>query len=133
VELKPAMQEAEAAYARWLEIGTRFGLALLVLGFAAYVLGLVPPQVPFADLPRLWSLPAAQYLAAAGVPEGWGWLRFVQRGDYLNYCGVAVLVSITAVCYLRLLAAFAGRERAYFWIAVVQVAVLVAAASGLVH
>ena len=133
MELKPAMEEAQSAYARWLEAGTRLGLALLVLSFAAYALGLAAPQVPLADLPRLWGLSSDEYLVAAGVPPGWGWLGFVQRGDYLNYCGVAVLVSISALCYLRLAAAFAGRERAYFWIAVAQVAVLAAAASGLVH
>lgn len=132
MELKPAMDEAQRTYARWLEAGTWISLAVLVAGFAAYALGLVPPLVPMEDLPRLWRLPAAQYLAAAGVAPGWGWLQFAQRGDYLNFVGVVMLVSITMACYLRLLPLLVRRERAYFWIAALEIAVLALAASGLV-
>jgi uncharacterized membrane protein YiaA len=127
---RPTLEDAQRLYARWLEAGTRVGLGVLVAGFAVYALGLLPPQVPVADLPRLWTLSAAQFQAAAGVAPGWGWLGFVQRGDYLNYVGVVVLVTITAVCYLRVLPLLAPRERAYFWIALLEIAVLAAAASG---
>lgn len=129
---RPTVEDAQRLYARWLEIGTRTGLGVLVAGFAVYALGLLPPQVPVAELPRLWTLSAAQYQAAAGVPSGWGWLGFALRGDYLNYVGVVLLVSITAACYLRVLPLLAPRERAYFWIALLEIGVLAAAASGLV-
>ena len=33
-------------YARWLDIGTRVGLAMLVVGFAVYVFGVLDPHVP---------------------------------------------------------------------------------------
>ena len=44
------VEHAQVSFARWVDIGTRLGLALLVAGFAAYVGGLLPPHVPFAGL-----------------------------------------------------------------------------------
>jgi hypothetical protein len=40
-------------YARLLEWGTRVGMAVLLLSFAAYVLGLAESHVPVAKLPEL--------------------------------------------------------------------------------
>lgn len=129
MELRP-VEQAQRVYAQWLERGTRAGYVLLVVVFALYVLGMLVPHVPLERLPELWRLSAAEYQAAAGAPAGWGWLGLLHRGDYLNYLGVVLLVTVTAACYLRVLPLL-GRERAYFWIAVAELVVLAAAASGL--
>jgi hypothetical protein len=119
-------------YARWLDWGTRAGLALLAGTFAAYALGLAAPHVPFEELARLWSLPVDQYRAAAGAPAGWGWLRLALHGDYMNYLGIALLALSTLACMLRALPAFLARgERAYALMAALQVVVLAVAAAGL--
>lgn len=123
----------QPAYATWLEAGARLGLALLVLTFGSYVLDFWEPHVPIEHLPNLWTLPVHEYRQATGSPAGWGWLELLARSDYQTYVGVALLSSVTIVCFLRILPALLARgERLYAWIAVAQVAVLVLAATGLV-
>ena len=123
----------ELAYARWLDWGTRTGLAVLIASFFAYALGLVPPHVPFDELAKVWTLPVSQYRVAASAPSGWGWLGLVTRGDYLNYFGVAFLGLVTALCYLRILPQLLARnDRIYALIAAMEIAVLAAAALGIV-
>ena len=112
-------------YARWLDIGTRIGVAVLLASFAIYVFGWLDPHVPHADLARLWTLPADHYGASTGAPTGWGWLQHLHKGDYLNFLGVAVFTTITIVCYARII-----RElpRLHAALALIQIAVLLAAA-----
>jgi hypothetical protein len=127
-----ARDEAEATYARWLARGTQIGLGALVASFFAYVAGLLAPLVPFGELPRLWQLPVAQFVAQTGAPTGWGWLARLGAGDYLNILGVALLSSVTAVAYARVLFVYLRRgDRWHAALAVAQIVVLLAAASGL--
>jgi len=119
-------------YARVLDWGMKLGLVVLAAGFLAYVSGILPAQVPLADLPRLWSLPAADYLRETGMSGGWSWLAMLGTGDALSLAGLALLAGASVPCLLALLPAFvARRERAYFAIALVLAGVLMFAASGL--
>ena len=118
------MNEQEL-YARWLRVGTTFGFAVLFLSFAAYVLGLLEPLVPPHELTRLWGLPAERYVEAVRGPTGWGWLGYLDKGDYLNLLGVALLALVTAVCYARIIPAL---PRVHAVLAAIQIAVLLAAA-----
>ena len=121
----------QRAYARWLELGTRAGLWLLIAAFVAYVLGVIEPHVALERLPTLWGLPADRYQALTRSPTGWGWLALLHRSDYLSLLAVAMLALITLVCYLRILLIHAGRgERVVATIIAAQVIVLLAAASG---
>jgi hypothetical protein len=121
----------ELIYARWLSACARAGLALLIVAFLLYVTGLVDPLIALERLPELWGLPLHAYLAASGAPAGWGWVRFAFKADYANLAAIAVLGLVTGVCYGRLLATLLrNRERALALIAALQLAVLVAAASG---
>jgi hypothetical protein len=61
----------ELTYARWLDWGTRIGLALLIASFLAYALEIVAPHVPFDDLARSWVLPVDEYRLAVNAPAGW--------------------------------------------------------------
>lgn len=127
-------READLQYARCLEIGTAFSFGLIVLELLAYLSGALSPYVPLRELPSLWSLPMKEYLAAAKVPVGWGWLALVGRGDYLNFIGIALLASITAAGYVCALRDYAAkRDAAYAWLAAAQLLVLLAAASGLLN
>ena len=119
-------------YARWLDIGTRVGLAMLVVGFAVYVFGVLDPHVPREDLARLWTLPVDHYVAATGAPTGWDWLRHIGKGDYLNFLGISVFASITIVCYARIVPTLlVAGDRLQLWLAITQILVLLASASGL--
>jgi len=119
-------------YARWLDIGTRIGLAMLVVGFAVYVFGVLDPHVPPQELARLWTLPVGHYVAATGAPTGWDWLRHLGKGDYLNFLGISVFASITLVCYARIVPTLLRQgDRLQGGLAIIQTLILLAAASGL--
>jgi hypothetical protein len=129
----PHVSAEQLRYADWLDTGTRIGFLLLIATFCVYASGVLPPHVPLADLPKVWALPLESYLAAIGGPSGWGWLALVSRGDYLNFIGVAFLGGITIACYLRVLPMLvARRDRWFAAIAVLELVVLAAAASGLI-
>ena len=122
----------ERIYARWLELGTRISLTALVAALLAYTSGLSSPWVPLTELPTVWSLPVEEYLEVTASPTGWGWIQLLNHGDYLNLAGVALLALVTIVCYLRLVPALLARgERLQAALALAQLAVLLAAASGI--
>jgi hypothetical protein len=119
----------ELIYARWLAACTRIALGTLIATFLAYLYGLTEPLVPPERLPALWHLPVDQFLAATGAPAGWNWLARVGWSDYMNMIGVALLCLVTVVCYLRLLCH--RGDAIVRLLALAQVLVLLAAASGL--
>ena len=119
------------AYAELLDFGMKAGLVGMIVCFLLYVSGIVPPHVPLEDMPRYWSMPVNEYLAAAKVPTGWGWLQLAGKGDYLNFLPVAFLSTITIACYLRILPMLSAKgERIFSAIIIAEVAVLLLAVSG---
>ena len=125
--------DEQRLYAKWLDYGTRVGFVVLVATFFAYVFQLVPAAIALDDLPKYWRPPVDEYLAATGAPTGWGWVRRLGSGDYLNFLGVAILGGVTIVCYLRLLPALiAKRDRVFAAICAIEIVVLAVAAAGLV-
>lgn len=129
-----ATREADLLYARGLWIGTALSLGLIAIETIAYVTGIVSPYIPLAQLPAFWGLPMTEYLAAAKVPTGWGWVALAGRGDYLNFVGIAVLASVTIACHFRLLAHFlARRDRIFAALVAAQIVVMLVAASGLLN
>jgi hypothetical protein len=134
MELNPADRDADHALARCLEIGTAIALVLIVLELGAYLSGALSPYIALRDLPDYWRLPLKEYLAAAQVPAGWGWLALVSTGDYLNFVGIALLASVSAAGSVAILKTYIARgERVYAALALAQLAVLLAAASGLLN
>lgn len=121
----------QTIYARCLDWGTRAALLALTASFFAYVSSLVEPLVPLHELPGLWTLSADRYIAATGAPSGWGWLRLLGKGDYLNFVAIVMLGLMTVACYARILPSLLARgERLQAWLVVAQLLVLLAAASG---
>jgi hypothetical protein len=123
--------EVQALYARWLDFGTRAGFAATLVAFLIYASGLVPPFLALDALPQYWGLPVGEFLRQTGAPSGWRWLDLLGRADYLNLACMALLCLVTLLCYLRIVPALLGLgERLQAALAVAQVLVLVAAASG---
>jgi hypothetical protein len=119
-------------YARLLDWGTRVGLAVLVVTFAAYVLGLAQPLVPVDRLPDLWSLPTRDYLAQTLSPTGWGWLALLNRADIACLTGIAILSACSLACLLALIPLYLRRgDKAFAMLCLAEIAVVLAAASGL--
>lgn len=129
---EPAAPRENAIYARWLSAGVGVGFAALVGSFMVYLTGLVPPGIAPDRLPAYWGLPVAEYVAVTGAPTGWAWIFRLGEGDLLNFAGVAVLAMTTVLCQLRVLPHFARTgQRPLAFIAIAQVVLLAAAASGL--
>ncbi len=126
------LQQAEAGrYATILDWGTRIGLVLLILGFAAYMLGLTTPLVALQDLPQLWGQPAAVFQQKTGTPLGWGWMAMLGKGDMLNLLGIAVLAGCSIPPLLSLVPLYLKRrDYVYVGLCLSIVVVLVLAASG---
>lgn len=128
---RPCASPEQLRYARVLDAGMKSGLGVLVLSFLAYVSGLVPAHVPLAQMPGLWTLAAPEYLRATGMPQGWGWIGMLGSGDMLPLIGIAILSGISLVCFIVLLPVYAARrDWVYLAIAVLEIAVLMLAASG---
>lgn len=128
----PAVSQEQVVYAKLLDLGMKAGMAMLVVTFAVYVLGLADPVVPLNDLPKYWSMPVGKYLAATGIGTGWSWLGLIGRGDFMNFIGIAFLSAVTIVCYLRILPIPArNREYVFAGILMAEALVLILGASGI--
>ena len=124
--------EENRLYARWLSFGVAAGFAALLASFVLYLTRLLPPGIPPEKLPQYWSLPVTEYVAITGAPTGWSWIFRLGEGDLLNFVGVAMLAITTVICQLRVLPHFARTgQRALALVALAQVGLLAAAASGL--
>jgi len=122
----------QLVYADILESGLTIGRYFLAITFALYLLGITTPKVPLSELPANWSLPAEQYSYLVGVEAGWGWLKLVHFGDYMNFLGIAFLASVTIICYLRLLPiSLRSKNRPFTAILFAEIILLFLAASGL--
>jgi len=126
-------QQVEALrYAHLLDWGARIGVLALVLSFAAYVFGVLPPHVPLEQLPTVWNLPVAAYLQHTGTPTGWGWLTFAHKGDLSGLIGISLLASCSLPPLLGLIPLYLKRhDYVYAGMCMVVIAVLTLAASGL--
>jgi VIT1/CCC1 family predicted Fe2+/Mn2+ transporter len=125
-------QQLEALrYARLLDWGARIGVLALVVSFAAYVFGVLPPHVPLEQLPSVWNLPVAAYLQRTGTPTGWGWLALAHKGDLSGLIGIALLAGCSLPPLLGLIPLYLKRrDYAYAVMCMVVIAVLALAASG---
>jgi hypothetical protein len=124
--------EEQLRYAVLLSYGMKIGMAMLVISFVVYAAGILPPHVPVEDLPKLWSMPVHEYLETTHIHPGWSWLKMLNKGDFLNFLGVAFLGGVTVVCFLAIIPIpIRKKDNVYALIAVLEVTVLVLAASGL--
>jgi hypothetical protein len=126
--------EEQIAYARLLDKGMKTGLLALIVTFFIYATGILAPYVPVNDLPRYWVMPVKEYLEATHIHPGWSWLWMVGKGDFLNFIGIAFLAGVTILCYMRVIPIlFRKKDSVYGIIAVLEVLVLVLAASGILR
>jgi hypothetical protein len=124
--------EEQLAYAKLLDFGMKLGLLSLIITFVVYLSGLFAPYIPVNDLPRYWGLSVHDYLEATGIHPGWTWLGMLGKGDFLNFVGIAFLAGVTILCYLRIIPIlFKKKDTVYGILAILEVLVLVLAASGI--
>ncbi|MCM0755787.1 DUF1634 domain-containing protein [Desulfovibrio aminophilus] len=128
-----AAPKEQLLYGTMLFYGCWSGLLIMLLTYLIYCFGVLDPHVGMQDVTRLWSMPVGEYLSQAGVPVGWGWATLLNRGDFLNFIGIAFLAGLTIICYIPLIGAYLKKKDPIFAIlAVAEIIVLSVAASGLV-
>ena len=124
--------EEQITYAKILDIGMKIGLIAIIITFAIYALGVLSPHIPVQDVSKYWTLSVHDYLLATNIPNGWGWLSMLEKGDFLNFTGIAFLAGVTIICYLAIVPIlFRKKDSIYGIIAILEVLVLVLAASGI--
>ena len=137
---KTKASEEQIAYANILNKGMWFGLALLIITFVIYISGVLPSHVPIEELAKTppgsevpyWGMRAHEFNTAFNIPTGWGWTALAGKGDYLNFIGIAILAGLTILCYLTILPILIKKkDTPYVIIAILEVAVLALAASGI--
>jgi hypothetical protein len=127
-----AATEEQMAYAKILNIGMFLGLALIVVTFIIYISGILSSFIPPQEIPKYWTMKSGDFIHSLGAPTGWGWTAMICKGDYLNFVGIALLAGLTILCYLVILPILMRKKDIpYVVIAIIEVAVLVLAASGI--
>jgi len=127
-----AASEEQVTYANILSYGTYIGLATMVTTFFLYVSRILEPVIPIEQLPHFWKMKAHDYLKEASLPQGWGWVNLVSHGDFINFIGIAFLAGLTIVAYLRIIPILIRKkDTPYVVMAVVEILILVLAASGI--
>ena len=119
-------------YAGLLNWGMKIGMLILLVTFAVYMFGFAKPHIPVEDLPNYWSMSVSEYTKAADIKTGWGWVEKAGSGDFMNFIGIAFLSAVTIFCYLAIVPdLFRKGDKVYAILALVEVAVLTLAASGI--
>lgn len=123
----------QVVYSNMLFYGCWGSLGLMAVTYLLYISGLITPHMPLDTVTQLWSQPVKVYLEKGNVPTGWGWLKLIGQGDFLNFTGVVLLSGMTILCYIPLIGAyFKKKEPIFAVIAILEILVLAFAASGIV-
>lgn len=121
-------RDPQEIYARWLQAGSKIAFAFALVAFVLYLAGVPAPLLPLHDLPRLWTLSAADMMREAHAPGGWSWIHFLRYGDYINVLAIALFPLLALVCVARVIPDFLRQgERLQAVLAILQVLVLLAA------
>jgi hypothetical protein len=128
--LKPSREQI--IYANLLILGVWAGIFILVSTYVIYLTEILPSHVELTLIPKVWGKGVDEYLAITHSPHGWGWVKLLAKGDFLNYLGFALLALMTIFCYLVLVRGYARQKNWIFTaIAVLEIIVLSIAASGI--
>lgn len=123
--------EEQILYANILNRGMLIGLLVLIVTFVIYAAGILEPKIPLGEVQNYWVMPVNQYLEQSGIHAGWAWTGHLGKGDMLNFAPIAFLSGLTVICYLSIVPGLLKKkDTAYVVLALLEVLVLVVAASG---
>lgn len=124
--------EEQLRYAAVLARGMYLGLFCLFVTYTLYLTGIMPSYLPLEELPSRWSMNVHDYLTGAEIEAGWGWLKMLKYGDFVNFIGIATLAGVTIFCYLSIVPILLKKkDMIYVVLALLEVLVLAVAASGI--
>ena len=128
----PQATEEQLLYAKLLNGGMLVGLLGLIITFVIYGAGILSPKIPLEQVQNYWVMPVNQYLEMSGVHAGWAWIQNLHYGDMLNFLPIAMLSAVTILCYIAIIPGLLRKgDRVYAVLAILEVLVLVLAASGI--
>ena len=131
-EKRTQASEEQVAYAKVLNVVMFLGLAIMMVTFIIYMFGILPSFIAPQDIPKYWGMKSSNFIHTFHAPTGWAWVALTNKGDYLNFVGIAGLAGLTVLCYLVILPILIRKkDTAYVVIAIIEVLVLVLAASGI--
>jgi hypothetical protein len=126
------VSEEQVLFAKIMNKGMLLGLLSLAITFLFYCLDITDPLIPKEQITNYWVLPVNEYLAQSGIEAGWAWLGNIHYSDMLNFLPIAFLSLLTIICYISIIPSFIKkRDIAFTTIAVLEIIVLVVAASGI--
>jgi len=125
--------KVQLTYATVLSWTSTLGIIFIVAGYLVYVFQLLPTAVTPAEIAMQWHLRASEFHKAVPVPSGWDWVSQLGRSDVLSYASIVYLSSVTMICLAVIIPLFfKGKDRIYTIITILQVLVLVFAATGII-
>jgi uncharacterized membrane protein len=126
----------QLAYARTLDIVAHAVMLVLGIGFLLYILQLLPLTVPIETVAGNWHLSSSELQAKIHPFCGWSCfasLPVLLHGDAVSYASVVMLSMATIICLVTAVAVFfSEKNHLFLMIAVLQVVVLLVAASGVI-
>ena len=132
IQKSSGVTEAQILYANILNVGMLIGLISLIVIFILYVTGIFSPLIPLEKVQTYWVLSVHNYLEKSGIEAGWAWFGKLQYGDMLNFIPIAFLSLLTIICYTSLIPGLIRKkDTTYTVIAIVEIIVLLVAASGI--
>ena len=126
------LSKEQLKYASLLHILSIAGVSILIIGFIIYISEILTPIIPVEELSNYWSLSSKEYINKTGIPTGWNWIFFLNKGDIISYLGIIILASADIICFIRVLPLFIQKkDKIYIIIIILQIAIFIFAASGI--
>ena len=105
----------------------------MAAAFVLYVSGLLPARVPAEEVRSYWHLEAEVYATGTGTAVGWDFLKELASGESLSFGSLVFMAVAVIVCLIIMIGAFLRKNnRQFAVVALLQTAVLILAASGVV-
>mgnify|MGYP006269196933 CR=1 FL=1 len=125
----------QLAYAGTLEFMSHAIIIVMAIGFVLYVFQLLPLTVPVDTVAGNWHLNATKLQMKIHHHSGWSCfsdLQTILHGDAVSYASVVFLSMATMLCLATAsMAFFREKNHLYLTITILQVLVLLFAASGM--
>lgn len=132
LKAKAKARPEQIIYADLLFYGCWLAIAIMLVSYFVYVTGILTPYVPMDRITEYWSHNVHHYVEEAKIPIGWGWIKLLNKGDFLNFIGIALLALMTIVGFITLVPAYIKqKDWAFVIIVILEIIVLSFAASGI--
>ncbi len=124
----------QLAYAKTLDIVAHAVMLVIGAGYLLYIMQLLPLSVPIETVAGNWQLSSSELQAKLHLFSGWSCfasLPLLLHGDAVSYASVVMLSMATILCLATaVIVFFREKNHLFLMIAILQVVVLLVAASG---